>query len=237
MSLVVALKVREGIVMATDSRLTLNSTTNQSNLQVINTSVAQTDTTRKLFLTPGNVGIGTYGQADIGGVPLAGFIDSFVATLSGNLTPAQVANAILSYFRNMQTPPNAFFQVTGYDHTKNPIVSEVWTVDIANNSAIQVIPNQQGMSWGGETEIASRLILNVAIPGTNNTWIPLGVPNVLYDFFTLQDAIDFVVYVIRTTIDTMRFQARPKTVGGPIDVLVIQPSGSQWISKKQLHMS
>ena len=50
---------------------------------------------------------------------------------------------------------------------------------------------------------------------------------------TLQDAIDFSIYAIRTTIDTMRFQARPKNVGGPIDVLLLTPDFKpRWIQKK-----
>lgn len=51
-----------------------------------------------------------------------------------------------------------------------------------------------------------------------------------WQFFTLQDAIDFAVYAIRTTIDSVRFLPRPKTVGGPIDVLVIRPHESEWIT-------
>jgi hypothetical protein len=50
----------------------------------------------------------------------------------------------------------------------------------------------------------------------------------------LQDAIDFSIYAIRTTIDTIRFQARPKNVGGSIDVLVIAPDGAKWIQRKEL---
>ncbi len=50
----------------------------------------------------------------------------------------------------------------------------------------------------------------------------------------LQDAIDFAVYAIQTTIDTMRFQARRKTVGGPIDVLALTPDEVKWIQKKEL---
>jgi len=55
-----------------------------------------------------------------------------------------------------------------------------------------------------------------------------------FEFFTLQDAIDFCVYGIRSTIETLRFQSREKTVGGPIDVLIITPDNSRWISQKQL---
>jgi hypothetical protein len=54
---------------------------------------------------------------------------------------------------------------------------------------------------------------------------------------SLQDAIDFSIYAIRTTIDTMRFQARPKNVGGPIDVLVLTPDETKWIQRKALRAS
>jgi hypothetical protein len=60
-----------------------------------------------------------------------------------------------------------------------------------------------------------------------------GIP---FQFFTLQDAIDFAVYAVRVTIDSIRFQTRAKTVGGPIDVLVIKPTEACWIDKKELHV-
>ena len=49
----------------------------------------------------------------------------------------------------------------------------------------------------------------------------------------IQDAIDFAIYAVRTTIDTIRFQARPKNVGGPIDVLVLTPEKTSWIQRKE----
>ncbi len=59
---------------------------------------------------------------------------------------------------------------------------------------------------------------------------------VAWEFFTLQDGIDFATYAIKTTIDTMRFQSVPKTVGGPIDILVVKPDeGTRWIARKDLH--
>ena len=59
-------------------------------------------------------------------------------------------------------------------------------------------------------------------------------PQVIWDAMALQDAVDFSIYAIRTTIDTIRFQARPKTVGGAIDVMVIGPEGESWIQRKEL---
>jgi hypothetical protein len=95
--------------------------------------------------------------------------------------------------------------------------------------------NQQGANWGGEADVLTRLFNEVApVPplGQQPTALPsFGVP---FEFFTLQDAIDFAVFGIRSTAETMRFQARERTVGGPIDVLVITPSGARWIAQKQL---
>jgi hypothetical protein len=39
-----------------------------------------------------------------------------------------------------------------------------------------------------------------------------------WNYFPLQDAVDFAVFAVRTTIDTMRFLPRLRTVGGPIYV-------------------
>jgi len=81
MSLVITLYVREGIVMASDSRLTLNSISQSGPNQTVNVAVAQSDTNYKTFLTPNSVGISTYGAADIGGVPIAGTSNHLSMTL------------------------------------------------------------------------------------------------------------------------------------------------------------
>lgn len=59
------------------------------------------------------------------------------------------------------------------------------------------------------------------------------LPNydVPWGFFTLQDAIDFAIFAVKSTIDAIRFQLRAKTVGDPIDVLVVKPDDSHWVQK------
>ncbi len=64
---------------------------------------------------------------------------------------------------------------------------------------------------------------------------PLPYFQIPYQFFTLQDAIDFCVFAVRSTTDAIKFQPRPKTVGGPIDVLVIKPDEAFWVQRKELH--
>lgn len=57
---------------------------------------------------------------------------------------------------------------------------------------------------------------------------------IIYEAMTPQDAVDFSSYLIKTTIETMRFQARPKSVGGPVDILLITPENVKWIQEKEV---
>jgi hypothetical protein len=54
--------------------------------------------------------------------------------------------------------------------------------------------------------------------------------------FSLQDAIDYARFLIRTTADYQRFSGVMPTVGGEIDLaLVTSHRGFQWIAQKQLY--
>ena len=82
--------------MATDSRLTLTIPLGQPGRPPHTLSLTTSDSARKLFLAPNNIGIATCGPADIGGVPIAGFVESFIVEkLAGqNLCAEQVANEL-----------------------------------------------------------------------------------------------------------------------------------------------
>jgi len=50
-----------------------------------------------------------------------------------------------------------------------------------------------------------------------------------------QDAVDYAKFLIRTTIDALRFEPRFPSVGGPIDLLVITPHRMQFVECKLLY--
>ena len=99
----------------------------------------------------------------------------------------------------------------------------------------------QGAAWNGETEILARLVNPYWTESKSEdgavTYNKHNAPPIPWNFFSLQDAIDFATFAIKTTIETMRFQERLKTVGGPIDILIIKPTGATWISRKELHVN
>lgn len=238
MSLIITVYVREGIVMAADSRLTLTIPQPQLGGNTHTLSITTSDSAKKLFLAPNNVGIATCGAADIGGVPIAGFVESFIVEKLKNhsLNAEQVANELKNFFSALSVRPGTLFHVAGYAQTASGLDQTVFFVDPAVKSVSRINPpNQQGANWAGEIDVFQRLLNNVALIQSGGAApIPLPSYSVPFEFFTLQDAIDFCIFGIRSTIETLRFQARQKTVGGFIDVLVVTPDSSRWISQKQL---
>lgn len=240
MSFVISAYVREGIVMAADSRLSLNTQQavgpNITNL----IAVGQSDSNQKLFLTKNGVGISTVGDADIKGVPIAGFIEQFAIQIvaDNQWSPEKVADEIISYFNAQPIVPNSQFHISGYDHDTNE--QQVFNVIIKSKTKNKLnLKDQFGVAWAGEGDVIARILNPSAeIDQQNGNKIKVIYPNIPipFNFFTLQDAIDFSVYAVRTTIDTIRFQPRPKSVGGPIDVLVIKPNEVRWIKRKELNV-
>jgi len=86
-------------------------------------------------------------------------------------------------------------------------------------------------------DIIDALMSTIQIASSDGTTVsPVKMP-IIWDAMSVQDAIDFAIYAVRTTIDTIRFQARPKSVGGPIDVLLLTPEKAHWIQRKQFRGS
>jgi hypothetical protein len=237
MTFIIVLYVREGIVVASDSRLTLNTTSQEGERQVVKMSVAESDSNSKLFLTSSKVGIATLGQADIQGVPIAGYVESFIKeNLSNDAQVDEIPQRILKYFRDLSQSLDTTFVVTGYKKNSNTWEQQVWEVKVSKNSAVRVDEQgSQGAYWGGEGDVLSRLLQPVGI-NSNEGFQPYPNYPIQFGYFTLQDAIDYSIYAVKVTIDTMRFHPRPKTVGGPIDVLVIKPDEAIWVQKKMLHV-
>ena len=238
MSFIMTLFVREGIVMASDSRLTLNATRQDGDTQVVQLSVGQSDSNYKTFLAPNDIGISTFGAADVQGVPIGGYIESFINEhLAGNnYAIEQVPQEILNYFRNLPGPPETGFLIGGYKTEENVPEQHIWEVKVTTGDIVRVNqPGQQGGSWRGEGDVLTRLVKLVGIQDQSGNFQPLPHYPIQWGFFTLQDAIDYAVFAVKVTIDTMRFHPRPKTVGGSIDVLVIKPNEVFWVQRKTLH--
>lgn len=240
MSLVIATYVPEGIVMASDSRQSViveGRTPEGKKLPPVQT--VNSDAVYKTFLlevgnkeSKTNIGISSFGEGILGGIQVAGHIKRFQEkALTKDEDVKSVAKKLIRFFRKDFPQAKTGFHVAGYKRDGKLSIPYVFYCHVANNKIER--RNQKpdgslayGATWSGQIDVVSS-ILN---PVPNQ---PPKAP-IIWDAMTLQDAIDFSIYAIRTTIDTIRFQARPKNVGGAVDVLLLTPEKACWIQKKEL---
>ena len=141
---------------------------------------------------------------------------------------------IIDYFNKQSMVPDTSFIVAGYDTSDGQKVQTVFKLNVKSKNIERIDTSSQGATWDGETYTLTRLIQNVAVKTTENQYLDLLFEEILWNYFTLQDAIDFARYAVETTIQTMRFKNVVETVGGSVDVLVITPDKTSWLQKESL---
>jgi hypothetical protein len=245
MSFVIAVYVPEGIVMASDSRQSVTIEGKNPEGKSFKVDTVNSDAIIKTFLLEKHqVGISNFGQDLMGGIPVAGHIKRFIEE---ELTPRDdvttIPRKLVDYFRKSFPNADSGFHVAGYRKEGKVSVPHIYSCHVARNVAERrnIKPDGSityGATWSGQGDILSSILIPVTIKDEkDNDKVVRSPAPIIWDALSLQDAIDFSIYAIRTTIDTMRFQARPKNVGGPIDVLVLTPDEPKWIQRKALRGS
>lgn len=248
MTIVVGVATPEGLVLAGDSRTT--STFDNERHRIAS------DYAQKLFNVE-DMAIATFGLAFLGRDTIAGVMDQFAAQLSeSDLDGVEsFAKALGEFFdaKFREAEPDwdpdelgfpLGFLVAGYNTDGVGYIEEV-LIPSGQVSEYKARTTQGGMMWRGQTDVIGRLIKGIDGPGL--AALEADVPDDLVDAFrqleystlppiTLQDGVDFASFLVRTTIDMQRFSdgtlGSPGSVpgcGGPIQILVVERSGSTWI--------
>jgi len=268
MSLGIVIKGTEGIVLAAESRITLGA-------QLITPNGTQQvpvyyDNATKLmsFSKPNTtVAVVTYGQAVIGEKnprSAASFIPEFEAGLpEERLQIFDFAKHISDFYlkqwrSNMPTDdkignmPNMTFVVAGYN--QNEIYGKVYLIEIPRAPEPQEknVGNDFGMTFGGQHEIVSRIMMgydnklpDILQKGLNLSpeqtmkfreiirQFQLAIP---LQVLALQDEIDLACFFIRTTMNAQRLSIGIRGVGGDIDVAVIKRNMDvEFVQRKRIH--
>lgn len=243
MSLVVVVYVPEGIVMSSDSRQSITIEGKRPNGEEFKVETVNSDAVVKtLLLKEQQVGISNFGRDLLDGVPMSSYIKRYI---DGELVAADdvssIAQKLVGYFRKSFPDANAGFHVAGYKKEGKASVPHVYHCHVARNTVERRNVKPDGSllyraTWSGQIDVLTSIINPVMVKrgkGQKDGVIRAPAP-IVWDAMTLQDAIDFSIYAIRTTIDTIRFQARPKNVGGDIDVLLLTPNREpRWIQRKE----
>ena len=239
MSMIVTVFVNEGIVMASDSRMTYSFTAkdNKTGAEVHHLGVHTNNSTLKTFLCPNGSGISVCGEACIGKKPITGYIESFIReNIQADTDVDEIPKKLINYFKNVTPTPKSIFTVAGYHNENGILTQSIQKVWVAEGKIERISTENQGATWDGETLTLTRLLQPAALKTRDGQYRDLPHADIAWNFFTLQDAVDFCSFAIKTTIGIMHFQSVVESVGEPVNILVIKPDGSKWISRRELHL-
>ena len=250
LSLGIAFKGPEGIVLAADSRVTLTGQKQTASQQVL--VPATFDNATKMLHVVGQqfAGAVTYGLGVIGQQEprtAHSFMPEFEDELktSGRLSVEDFAKKLSAFFMRQwdsRMPkdykgPDLIFLVGGYD--EGAPYGRVFEVHIPSSpSPHEHSTGTFGVVWGGQRQFTDRLIqgFDPRLPKivqeslslsddqtkalTDTLRGRLGL-GVPYPFLPLQDCVDLAIFLIRTTMKIQTWLVDVRGVGGAIDVATI----------------
>lgn len=261
MSLGVIINGPEGVVLAAESRVTMEVRRPDSPSLAISFDNA----TKLLAFSPPNnyVGAVTFGLATIGQRTAHSYIPELESTLPGaRLSVRDFAQHLSDFYvarfnewsATLPAPyegPDMCFVVGGYDELAP--YGRILQFNVPSTPVpSQPHPdNQFGMVWGGQREIVDRLLTGYD-PGV----IPIAASLFTLDAqkqaqlrqaleqrqlpiplnaLALQDCVDLAIFLVRTTIEAQRLTVGIRGCGGRIDVATVtRNQGLTFVQRKQI---
>lgn len=227
MSLILTLYGNDSIVMASDSRLTTTLsptvTENENGIKTIETvkGIFTTDTAQKTFLCPNGCGISFCGDASAGIKSMETILKDFIRSKINRNDPIMVVPQRLLDFIHQNYPTiSPSFQIAGYVLEEEEYSQKVYGVysDGRKDAIVEYETKEQaGAVANGESSYIASL-------WSDTNWGKM----------TIQDKIDYCRYAIELTAKTMQYKNVLQTVGGPIEILVIEPTNAKWIQHKKV---
>lgn len=257
MSLGIVIKAAEGLVLASESRVTYT----------VNNNPLTFDTVTKLFSfkAPHNFfGFVTFGNAGIGSRTVQSYVPEFESSLpvDKRLSMRDYADLLSKFFKDHfdawrkdnpdATTSETHFVLGGFDQAQPYGTTFSFMIPGAPKPVEGFAGNQFGIRWGGQRDVVDRLLMGYDpdLPGILQRKLgyddaqmkdllkelaPLQ-KNIPFDVFGLQDAVDLATLFIRTTIESQRLTVQLRGCGGPIDLATItRTEGLSFVQRKTLH--
>ncbi|WP_157942318.1 hypothetical protein [Salinibacter altiplanensis] len=255
MSLILSVQTPDGIVIAGDSLSTMrNAFQMEGDIEVqcpncgdihqqrVNTPQVQMPSTtmpyaRKLFPFMDDFGVGTFGAGQLNGKTMYFAVreleeelvadDKVVESVTnaadriGNRAHELLEEQVDTSTDDIPSDEMVVgFQVVGYGSDGTP---ETTQVEVGND--VDLNKRDDEMIASGRVEVVNAL---------HEVWDNQGA-GPAYQVFSLQDAVNYAEFMIRTTSNHQEFSQRMPTVGGAIDIALVTPfDGFQWVRQKDL---
>ena len=260
MSLGIAIKAPEGIVLAAESRVTLQAPIQQGQTIHVNFDNA----TKLLSFSDPNTHVGavTYGMAAIGFRTAHSFMPEFEASLPPTRLPIlDFASRLSDFFMSqwgtaMPMPPDysgpdMSFVVGGFND--NEPYGRIYLFGIPR-SPLPVEQNPHpnfGITWGGQREFVDRILqgFDSKLPKIIEQALGLSpvqmqqmmdaikslMMNLPLIAMPLQDCVDLAIFFIKTTVDAQKLTVGIRGCGGPIDVArITKREGIKFVQRKEI---
>lgn len=258
MSLGVVIKGTEGLVLAAESRLTLQVTPAGGTPLFVNFDNA---TKVLAFKEPHRyVGAVTWGAAAIG----LRTVHSFLPELESGLPQTrlsvpdfakELSDFFLAQWKHLMNPsysgPPITLVVAGFD--EGDPYGRIFEINVPYAPE----PNERnphpefGITWGGQREFVDRILQGYdgRLPSIIDDTLGAGSPQstqiqqklqvlqmqVPLQAMALQDCVDFAIFMIRTTIAAQSLTVGIRGVGGAIDVATVtRNEGLEFVQKKAI---
>ncbi len=256
MTIVACVKVRDGLVLGTDSMTQIWGSSDAGPQLWKHYTNA-----RKLFqLRDFPIGVMTYGVGNIGNRSIEGIVYDFGKTVSGSPTVGETAQGLFAYISTLHE--NAFGEA---DQGKRPALG----MFVAGYSDGSVFPDQyefvvprddapvavtpdvelSGAVWRGVDAPYTRLAVGIdpnLIPDLSDkgftpdeiqALLERARMTVVFDGMPLQDAINYCVYILDTTIGWSTFEWGAQACGRPLQIAtILEDSGFRWVSRPDLSL-
>lgn len=261
MSIIVSVKIHDGIVMAADSATTFTFADGNRPPHIYEHANKIVNLVKGL-----PIGVMTCGSGGVGNASIATLLKDLREQLAGRdpawrldrdtYTMDVVASKVHAFFmekaRESGVKHDLVLRICGYSAGRP--LSEAWEVRILQGACAAATCLQTeadiGPRWDGEGEALDRLLLgrswrlvqglvSLGVPQkqaeeTCSELTPHLVETLILPAAPIQDAIDFARFMVETTKGFIRFAVvRAKTVGGPVEIAAItKHEGFKWVQRK-----
>lgn len=258
MTVVVAVKISDGIVVASDSA----SSIFDQNSNIINIY----NNANKIVNLCKTVPIGAMfcGAGSIGKLSISTIAKDYRIILADNIKDTRklnvetVAKRFFEHLKSQHydkaypvggaTNPEMTVWVFGFSPKED--FPEIWNFSLGANHAPPkeaLAKDSGGLAWGGELEIVQRIVMgygtvlrsHLVAAGVDGAIVDAALDaqrhsqEVICDVMPVQDAIELAKFLVGATIEFSRFKMGAATVGGPIEIASItKHEGFKWINRK-----
>jgi hypothetical protein len=255
MTIVTSVKVRDGLVLGTDSMTQIVGTVGNQTV-----FIKAYRNAHKLFdLSPALAGAMTYGLGNVGQHSIEGLVREFRPEIAPGWTIEQITQHLFEFveprWREAAGPtPDPEVHALGFcvaGYSPGGAFAEVCEFVLPRDTGPTVAsgPDDFGVLWRGvDTPLLRlikgwdpRLLAAMQEAGLSDQQIESMIGPIEWFLsqpgMPLQDAVNLVDYLLSTTMGLSTFVEPNPTCGGPLQVATVLPDrGFTWMSQPELHL-